>query len=173
VGGVAVASGAALWRAKEGMAMPIYEYRCLTCGDVFAQFFRRFTDAPEREACPSCGSTETRRLFSTFTVAGRVDLGPGRAAWPTAWNDTNGGDPETLRYWRQRIEREARLEENYPELRDPARYGGAPAAADSPAGEHAHGHEHGHHHHAHPHEHAPQPPGPAAASPPAGMSATS
>jgi len=128
--------------------MPIYEYRCLACGDVFSHFFQHFADAGEREACPGCGSGETRRLMSTFAVSGRANPGPGRAAWPTSWNDTNGGDPETLHYWRRRIEREARLEERYPELRDPALRHGAGTAIDPPVKDSPH-----HHAHTHPHEH--------------------
>jgi len=99
--------------------MPIYEYRCQECGKVFSLLFLRSADANGQERCSACGSGQTKRLISTFAIGGRVDPGPGRTAWPTNWEDTNGADPETLHYWRHRIEREARLEEKYPELADP------------------------------------------------------
>jgi len=86
--------------------------------------------------------------MSSFAVGGRADPGPGRAAWPTSWADTNGGDPETLHYWRKRIEREAELEEKYPELRDPSLKSGK---GETPSTEHSH---HGHHHHYDHHSHA-------------------
>ena len=137
--------------------MPIYEYRCLDCGEVFSQLILRSVDANGQQSCSACGSGETRRLMSSFAVGNRVDPGPGRAAWPTSWNDTNGGDPDTLRYWRKRIEREARLEEKYPELRDPSLKSGkgeTQEAASATAEHSHHGHEHHHHQHDHPHSHA-------------------
>src|SRR5439155_25194804 len=125
--------------------MPIYEYRCLECGEVFSHLFLHSTDAAGQTQCSACGSDQTRRLISSFAIGGKADPGPGRAAWPTSWGDTNGGDPETLRYWRKRIEREARLEEKYPELRDPSLLNGSGTGTLEPS-EHSHSHE-GHHHH--------------------------
>jgi putative FmdB family regulatory protein len=132
--------------------MPIYEYRCLECGMVFSHLFLRPTDAVGQAQCFSCGSEQTQRLISSFAIGGRADPGPGRAAWPTTWNDTNGADPETLRYWRHRIEREAQLEEKYPELRDREHPQGASlqagVASSPPAvAEHSHSHDEHHHHH--------------------------
>jgi putative FmdB family regulatory protein len=136
--------------------MPVYEYRCQACGAVFSLLFQHYSQAQEQEQCSRCGSQQTRRIFSALSIVGNADPGPGRRAWPTSWDDTNGGDPETLRYWRKRIEREARLEEKYPELRDPSLLKGkseteSPAAA-AEAG-HSHSHEGHHHHHHHGHEH--------------------
>ena len=130
--------------------MPIYEFRCLECDEVFSRLFLLSTDAGASVPCSACGSDQTQRLISSFAIGGRVDPGPGRAAWPTAWNDTNGGDPETLRYWRNRIEREARLEEKYPELRDRSLQSGGSEPAPETA-DHSHSHSHGEHHHHHHH----------------------
>jgi len=131
--------------------MPIYEYRCLECGEVFSLYLFSFTGAGEQEVCSACGSEQIQRLVSSFAIGGRADPGPGRAAWPTTWNDTNAADPETLRYWRHRIEREARLEEKYPELRYRGHPQESPAGAggdeDTPASEHSHSHDEHHHHH--------------------------
>src|SRR5436305_13897012 len=129
--------------------MPIYEYRCLECGEFSSHLFLHSTDAAGQTQCSACGSDQTRRLISSFAIGGKADPGPGRAAWPTSWGDTNGGDPETLRYWRKRIEREARLEERYPELRDPSLKSGK-GEATSTVTEHSHqGHHHHHDHHSH------------------------
>jgi putative FmdB family regulatory protein len=130
--------------------VPIYEYRCLECGEVFSHLFLHPRTAVGQTQCSACGSQQTQRLISSFAIGGRADPGPGRAAWPIAWNDTNGGDPETLRYWRHRIEREARLEEKYPELRDRSRQSDEGETASEAA---AHSHSHSeHHHHHHPDE---------------------
>ena len=129
--------------------MPIYEYRCLDCGEVFSHLVLTFTDESGQRPCPVCGGEQARRLMSTFTVGGRVDPGPGRAAWPTSWNDTNGGDPETLRYWRKRIEREAKLEEKYPELRDPSLKSDKQEITSTVPERSHHGHHHHHDHHSH------------------------
>src|SRR6266480_5498359 len=126
--------------------MPIYEYRCLECGEVFSHLFLHSTDAAGQTQCSACGSDQTRRLISSFAIGGKADPGPGRAAWPTSWNDTNGGDPETLRYWRKRIEREAKLEEKYPELRDPSLKSDKQETTSTVT-------EHSHHAHHHPHDH--------------------
>lgn len=42
--------------------MPIYEYRCGTCGTEFEQLILRRT----RPACPRCGGTRVERLLSRF-----------------------------------------------------------------------------------------------------------
>jgi putative FmdB family regulatory protein len=135
--------------------MPVYEYRCLDCGEVFSQLLLKSADAAGPHCCSTCGSEQTRRVMSSFAVGNRVDPGPGRAAWPTSWDDTNGGDPDTLRYWRKRIEREARLEEKYPELRDPSLKTGRGETQEAAPTTSEHGHHHHHHHqHDHPHSHA-------------------
>ena len=130
--------------------MPIYEYRCLACGEIFSLLFLTYKETGGPEVCSACGSKQIQRLISSFTIGGRVDPGPGRAAWPTSWNDTNAGDPETLHYWRHRIEQEARLEEKYPELRDPSLLKGKSEATPTAA---EHSHSHGDHHHHHHHSH--------------------
>ena len=87
--------------------MPIYEYRCMGCDNVFSHLFKRLPPAGEGRSCPACGDGRTLRLLSLFASGGNTEPRPGNTAWPTSWNDTNGADPETLRYWRKRIESEA------------------------------------------------------------------
>src|SRR2546429_9347905 len=99
--------------------MPIYEYRCLECGEVFSHLFLHSTDAAGQTQCSACGSDQTRRLISSFAIGGKDQPGAGRGAWPTSWGGTKCGGPETLRYLRQRNQRGERLGEKEPEARQP------------------------------------------------------
>lgn len=45
--------------------MPLYEYRCQQCGEVFEQL-RRAEEADRDVACPRCGAEEVERLLSLF-----------------------------------------------------------------------------------------------------------
>jgi putative FmdB family regulatory protein len=54
--------------------VPIYEYRCRTCGDSFEKLMRRGSD--EQPACPSCGQADTDRLISAIARLSR-ECGPG------------------------------------------------------------------------------------------------
>jgi putative FmdB family regulatory protein len=47
--------------------MPIYEYRCESCGDKFEKLVRRATDALET-GCPSCGEKHLEQQYSTFAA---------------------------------------------------------------------------------------------------------
>lgn len=49
--------------------MPIYEYRCEQCGEVFEKMQRMGADAP---ACPKCGALEAKKLISasSFVLKG-------------------------------------------------------------------------------------------------------
>ena len=54
--------------------MPLYEYRCATCGRRF-EVLRRVGQGAEGLACPECGRPEVEKEFSTF--AGSVAAGGG------------------------------------------------------------------------------------------------
>lgn len=47
--------------------MPIYEFRCTECADVFDTLVR--TMSAEGVRCPSCGSGTLTRLISSFAVS--------------------------------------------------------------------------------------------------------
>jgi putative FmdB family regulatory protein len=51
--------------------MPIYEYRCDSCAGKF-EVLTRFAERDTAQVCPSCESTKTRVLVSSFAVAGGV-----------------------------------------------------------------------------------------------------
>jgi putative FmdB family regulatory protein len=62
--------------------MPLYEYRCETCSGKF-DVLTRFAERDSAQICPTCESTRTRVLVSSFAFAGAgessesLDLGSG------------------------------------------------------------------------------------------------
>jgi putative FmdB family regulatory protein len=54
--------------------MPLYEYRCQTCGVEFEQLV---FDREAKVVCKECGAKNVVRLLSTFAV---VSAGPRRAS---------------------------------------------------------------------------------------------
>ncbi len=57
--------------------MPIYEYKCESCGTRFEKLVRRSVEADEF-GCPSCGGKHLNQEFSTF--AARANAGNGGPA---------------------------------------------------------------------------------------------
>jgi len=49
--------------------MPLYEYRCKNCGEVFDKL-RPLSRADGETRCPRCDSQETERQLSTFATSG-------------------------------------------------------------------------------------------------------
>lgn len=56
--------------------MPIYEYKCESCGAKFEKLVRRSAES-ESLACPSCGKTHLDQQYSTF--AARANGSPSSA----------------------------------------------------------------------------------------------
>ena len=48
---------------KRDLKMPIYEFRCLKCGDVFEILFKSASDE-QKLVCPKCESEELERVLS-------------------------------------------------------------------------------------------------------------
>lgn len=53
----------------EVMIMPLYEYRCTACGQVFEKMMR-WSEADRSPVCPNCQSPDTRKQISTFASLG-------------------------------------------------------------------------------------------------------
>jgi putative FmdB family regulatory protein len=51
------------------MTMPIYEYRCEACEGRF-EVLTTFTERDRARLCPSCESSQTRVLVSSFAAIG-------------------------------------------------------------------------------------------------------
>lgn len=58
--------------------MPIYEYRCRSCGEV-SEIFQGIGDTDDPLQCTHCGGTELERVLSptSFSFKGGVDEGTG------------------------------------------------------------------------------------------------
>jgi putative FmdB family regulatory protein len=54
--------------------MPIYEYRCSSCGVEFEKMIR-FSEAEKSPVCPACQSQETMKKLSTFASFGNSSGG--------------------------------------------------------------------------------------------------
>jgi putative FmdB family regulatory protein len=48
--------------------MPIYEYKCPSCGEKF-EAHRKITDSDSELKCLKCGKKQPQRIFSTFGTA--------------------------------------------------------------------------------------------------------
>jgi putative FmdB family regulatory protein len=145
--------------------MPIYEYAC-ECGHRF-ETLARTADSPA-PPCPACGGVPRRRPASGVALLGRAGLPPGRDRAPKSWEQTNGGDRETILHWQHTLEQRQKIEEKYPELAGDTRpvlahegpYAAEPlrAGPDDQPGAAGHAPAHGHvHAHGHPHAAAPAP----------------
>ncbi|MGH3192206.1 MAG: FmdB family zinc ribbon protein, partial [Streptosporangiaceae bacterium] len=97
---------------------------------------------------------------------GRARLPPRRDQAPRSWQETNGGDRETVLHWQHALEQRQKIEEKHPELAGDNRpvlahegpYAAEPLRAGPPDQAPAGGHPSGHGHpHPHPHGHAPAP----------------
>jgi putative FmdB family regulatory protein len=48
--------------------MPIYEYRCLECGESFEKLVRSMSNPVSKIECPQCGGRKVEKLISHFGV---------------------------------------------------------------------------------------------------------
>jgi putative FmdB family regulatory protein len=49
--------------------MPMYEYRCNSCGKVFERYSAGRRGQDGAEGCPACGKGHLKKQFSTFASA--------------------------------------------------------------------------------------------------------
>jgi putative FmdB family regulatory protein len=61
--------------------MPIFEFRCRSCG---VKFERIVNSATATTTCKNCGSPEVEKLLSVFAVVGSSSSKPASAAGPCA-----------------------------------------------------------------------------------------
>jgi putative FmdB family regulatory protein len=66
--------------------MPIYEYRCESCAGKF-EVLTRFAERDVAQVCPTCESTKTRVLVSSFAFGG----GPESSASEFTSSKASGG----------------------------------------------------------------------------------
>ncbi len=73
--------------------MPIYEYRCQGCGDVFERLWLT-GDGDDNVDCPSCGEKRSEKLLSAFCSLSSVSgegLGNSSAAGASHSCASHGG----------------------------------------------------------------------------------
>ncbi len=46
--------------------MPVYEYRCETCGKIFTTYLSLADHSKREIACPACGSKAVEQQFAGF-----------------------------------------------------------------------------------------------------------
>ncbi len=59
--------------------MPIYEYRCLECGEKFEKLIRSINSTPQVE-CPKCSGLRVEKVFSVFGTRSSSPIGAPAAA---------------------------------------------------------------------------------------------
>jgi len=53
--------------------MPIYEYTCSKCNEIFARL--QWPGQEEEILCPQCSSDDVRKIISTFNCSTPADAG--------------------------------------------------------------------------------------------------
>ena len=70
--------------------MPIFEYRCERCGQVFDHLARTAADKPEK--CPQCGAKRLKKQFASFSASvgasGKTSCSTGSCPVPTCSTGT-------------------------------------------------------------------------------------
>lgn len=84
--------------------MPIYEYACGGCGRQVSLLVLNI-HSPPPPRCPQCGGEDLTRLLSRFARL-RSEERLERLADPGRLGDLDEGDPQGIRRWARRMEKE-------------------------------------------------------------------
>lgn len=107
--------------------MPIYEYLCDSCRHIVSCYRQTYATSPP--ACPCCGSSDLKRVFSTFAVQKTY-----RDVYEDILSDrelTRGmmkDDPRALAEWSRRMSGGEKSPPEYEELTARMQRGEWPAA---------------------------------------------
>jgi len=85
--------------------MPIYEYRCQTCGKVSSFLTLNIRNAFEPK-CKHCGSPEMTRLISRVARVRSEESRLESLADPSKLGDLDENDPASMARWMKRIGKE-------------------------------------------------------------------
>ncbi len=71
--------------------MPVFEYQCKDCNDKY-EIYHKSLSSQEKIECPSCGSEQSKKLFSSFTSVESTPSfeGGGACGAPSVPSCTNG-----------------------------------------------------------------------------------
>ena len=75
---------------KEDTPMPIYEYKCESCGYVFEYMAKNTQDRAGE--CAECGSANVKKLFSAFAPSSSDSGNEGTACVPGSSCSAGGDD---------------------------------------------------------------------------------
>ena len=106
--------------------MPIYEYWCDSCRRVVSSY-RRSSSAPP-PPCPRCGSSQLKRIFSTFSVQRTYkdvyeDILSDRELTQGMMRD----DPRAIAEWNKRMSGDEKSSPEYEEITERMERGEWPA----------------------------------------------
>lgn len=85
--------------------MPIYEYRCHSCGRR-TTVFTRSINAEVQAVCSHCGSNNLRRLISRVAVVRSEESRLEALADPSTFGDLDENDPRSLGRFMRRMSQE-------------------------------------------------------------------
>jgi putative FmdB family regulatory protein len=87
--------------------VPIYDYRCSSCGRASSLYYQTFSAAASAEPrCTSCGSGELRRLVSRVAVMKSEESRLDDLADPSSFGDIDENDPKSMARWARRMGQE-------------------------------------------------------------------
>src|SRR6266702_202277 len=87
--------------------MPIYDYRCEKCRRRASLYYQTFSAAASAEpACPTCGSTEVRRLVSRVAVLKSEESRLEDLSDPSSFGDLDENDPKSMARWARKMGQE-------------------------------------------------------------------
>jgi putative FmdB family regulatory protein len=87
--------------------MPIYEYRCASCGQKARKFWRTFSMVDEASLqCPRCGEHQFQRLVSRVAVLRSEDAHMEAMADPSNLAGLDDQDPRSLGRWLRKMSQE-------------------------------------------------------------------
>lgn len=82
--------------------MPIYDYRCNSCKKRASLFFRSFA-AAANVVCPSCGSTDLKRIITAPTVLKSAESRAGRTDAILRSGENDMLDKRRIAEWSRRV----------------------------------------------------------------------
>lgn len=85
--------------------MPIYEYRCNSCGRKNTFLIRSISN-PGKLACQKCGSKDLKRLFSRFATIKSEEARLEALADPSRLGGLDENDPASIARWMKKMGKE-------------------------------------------------------------------
>ncbi len=62
--------------------MPIYDYKCKSCGNKYSALVQSFSTSDDKVKCPECDKFESTRELSLKTTIGSTSTSDGCSAHP-------------------------------------------------------------------------------------------